>query len=98
MILSTVIFGALFVVQPALDHRVIPSLILIPLLVGYGQALRYLAFRRSDEPLWSQILTVAIAPIATLWAFFVLRPIRWYAMATCLRTGWGTRQKVEVTL
>lgn len=98
MLLSTVIFLVLFVVQPIVDRRVIPTLVLIPILVGYGQALRYLTFRRNDEPLWSQLITVALAPIATLWAFFVLRPLRWYAIATCLRTGWGTREEVEVTL
>lgn len=46
----------------------------------------------------SQLATWALAPVAALWAFFVLRPVRWYAMATCLRTGWGTRADVEVTL
>jgi hyaluronan synthase len=98
MVLSTVIFWALFVVQPVVDRRILPSLIAIPILIGYGQALRYLTFRRVDESVRSQLLTVAMAPAATLWAFFVLRPIRWYAMATCLRTGWGTRQDVEVGL
>jgi hypothetical protein len=36
--------------------------------------------------------------VATLWAFFVLRAVRWYGMATCRRTGWGTRRTVEVAL
>lgn len=98
MALSTAIFLALFVVQPAMHHTLMPSLILIPLLVGYGQGLRYLSFSRSDESVWSQLLTFALSPIASLWAFFVLRPIRWYAMATCLKTGWGTRADVEVGL
>jgi hyaluronan synthase len=102
MVLSTVVFGVLFVVRPAIDHRIMPTLILIPVLVGYAQALRYLSFRRSDEPLWSQVLTFLISPVAMLWAFFVLRAVRWYGMATCWSAlekpnSWGTRQNgVEV--
>lgn len=97
MLLATVIFVTLFVVQPVIDREIVPSLLLIPVLIGYGQGLRYLTFRRSDESLSSQLLTFALSPIASLWAFFVLRPIRWYAMVTCMRTGWGTRSDVEVT-
>jgi hypothetical protein len=34
--------------------------------------------------------------VAALLAFTVLRVVRWYGMATCLRTGWGTREEIEV--
>lgn len=95
--LSTVVFGYLFVVQPIAVGSFSPWLLLVPVCVGYAQALRYLSFRRSDESRWSQLATFALAPVATLWMFFVLRPVRWYGMVTCLRTGWGTRKSVEVT-
>lgn len=98
MVISTALFAALFIVQPAVDHDFAFSLLLISMLIGYAQGLRYLTVRRSDEPFASQVATWALAPVAALWAFFVLRPVRWYAMATCLRTGWGTRADVEVTL
>jgi hyaluronan synthase len=99
MALSTVIFSLLFVVWPVASQSFDPTLLLIPVIVGYGQSLRYLSFRRSDERLRSQLLTFALAPVAVLWAFFVLRVVRWYAIATCLRTGWGTRTAgVEVAL
>jgi hyaluronan synthase len=51
---------------------------------------------RSDVRLRGQLVNWLISPVATLWAFFILRPLRWYAAATCLRTGWGTRKVVEV--
>jgi len=98
MVISTVLFFAIFVIQPAMDQRFAASLLLISILIGYAQGLRYLTVRRSDEPLASQLFTWSLAPVAAMWAFFVLRPIRWYAMATCLRTGWGTRTDVEVSL
>lgn len=95
--LSSVVFVYLFVVQPFAVGSFSPWLLFVPICIGYAQALRYLSFRRSDEPRWSQLATFALAPIATLWMYLVLRPVRWYGMVTCLRTGWGTRQTVEVT-
>ncbi|WP_433330085.1 glycosyltransferase [Spirillospora sp. CA-294931] len=97
-LIATVLFVAVFLVQPAIDHQFAASLLLISILIGYAQGLRYLTIRRADESLASQLATWALAPVAAMWAFFVLRPVRWYVMATCLRTGWGTRADVEVSL
>jgi hypothetical protein len=67
-------------------------------LVGYATALKYLLIRRDDEQLASQLGTFLLAPLVFLWSFIVLRPLRLYAIATCLSTGWGTRTGgVEVT-
>jgi hyaluronan synthase len=97
-VLSTIVFATLFVLRPAIDRRLIPSLLVIPVLVGYATALKYLLISRNDEPLSSQLSTFLLAPIAFLWSFLVLRPLRLYAIATCLSTGWGTRAGgVEVT-
>jgi hyaluronan synthase len=97
-VLATVVFATLFVVRPAIDRRLIPSLLVIPVLVGYATALKYLLISRNDEPLSSQLATFLLAPIAFLWSLLVLRPLRLYAIATCLSTGWGTRTGgVEVT-
>jgi hyaluronan synthase len=96
MMVSTFIVLSLFVYYPLTTHHMSPFLLLVPILIGYGQALRYLTFERNDESLGSQLTTFAIAPLMTLWAFFVLRVVRWYGMATCLKTGWGTRSQVEI--
>lgn len=38
-------------------------------------------------------------PAAILLTWTVLRWLRWYGIATCARTGWGTRQNgAEVSL
>lgn len=94
--LSTYIFFYLFFWLPVIDKVLIPYLLLVPLLIGYGQALRYLTVWRSDESVWYRVATFVCAPIPALWSYFVLRWVRWYAMITCLKTGWGTRQDVEV--
>lgn len=96
MIVSLSIFFALFVVNPVITHHILPTLILIPILVGYGQALFYLTIKRSDETLASQLYTFSTAVIASVWAYFGLRIVRWYAILTCTRTGWGTRDSIEV--
>lgn len=96
MTLSTFIFIQLFIAQPIATRHIYPYLVVIPILVGYLQGLRYLTYVRSDQSTMSQVATWLMCPIASMWAFFVLRVVRWYAIATCLRTGWGTRSKVEI--
>ena len=95
MAMATVTFGVFFIYMPAVDPRVIPYLMLIPVLVGYGQATRYFMVQRADTPFRVQFAVYLATPILTFYTFFVLRFLRLYAMATCLKTGWGTREQVE---
>jgi hyaluronan synthase len=59
-------------------------------------SLRVLTIRRSDQSSWDRLALVTVAPVAALWMLLVLRPIRLYGIATCLRQGWVTRKRVEV--
>lgn len=97
MLLSTMLFAFLFVIEPIGKQAFSPLLLLVPVSIGFAQAVRYLSISRSDDPVWSQVLTVLLSPLATLWAFTVLRVVRWYGIATCMKTGWGTRDSVEIT-
>lgn len=97
MLIATVVFTAFFLIDPIVQRQVAPYLIAIPVLVGYGQALRYLTVKRSDESFKSQLLTFSLALITTFWTYFVLRAVRWYSIMTCRRTGWATRETVEVS-
>lgn len=97
MAMSTVLFVLLFVAAPVSAGHVSPWLLLVPVSVGTAQSMRYLVVRRSDQGWASTAATLALAPVAVLWAFFVLRVVRWYGMATCMRTGsWGTRDDIEL--
>lgn len=96
--LATSIFCTLIVVRPAIVRELPWGLYLIPILIAYGQGVRYFIIRRSDQSRWSQLRTYLLTPLTALWVFFVLRVIRWYGMATCTKTGWGTRSQVEVSL
>lgn len=96
MVVSTMLVIVLFVVAPLTGVAIGPHMLLITVCIALAQALRYMTYQRSDVSTADQLLTLATFPVAALWAFFVLRAVRWYGMATCARTGWGTRQDVEV--
>jgi hyaluronan synthase len=93
------LFLTIMVAEPAIHGTWSPRVLVVVVLVGYGRSLRYLTVRRYDEPWWSQLLTWLLAPVVAVWQYTVLRGIWWYGIATCLHTGWGTRQHgVEVAL
>ncbi len=61
------------------------------LVWAYLTGLRILAVHRSDETWAYRIGTLFCYAPAMLWATFVLRPLRFYGIATFLRQGWTTR-------
>lgn len=98
--LSAAVLGWLLVVEPLRYGNLPPaSFLVVPLFIGWAQALRYLGVIRSDERMRQRAVTWCLMPVAVLGAWTVLRVMRWYGMATCARTGWGTRQNgAEVAL
>lgn len=98
--LSTAVLGWLLLVEPLRYGTVPPaSFLIVPFLIGWAQALRYLGIIRSDERIRQRAVTWLLMPLAVVGSWTVLRAMRWYGMATCARTGWGTRQNgAEVTL
>ena len=98
--LSTTVIGWLLVIEPLkYGNRPPASFLLVPVLIGWAQALRYLGVIRSDERIRSRAVPWLLMPAAVLASWTALRAMRWYGMATCARTGWGTRQNgAEVTL
>lgn len=68
------------------------------LVWAYLMALRTLCVHRSDESLAFRLSTALLYPAAMLWSSFVLRPLRFWGIATYQRQGWTTRQGVEIAL
>lgn len=97
-VMTTMLLALILFSQHTLNTEALPYLLLVPIVIGYAQALRYFSVQRTDESIWSQLYTYALTPVAVLWSYFVLRPIRLYAAVTCMRGGWGTRRTVEITL
>ena len=98
-VLITCAFTFIVVLAPVTHAALTPAMLGFTLIVCYMTALRYLTIARSDQSAGWQIRTLLLAPAMLVWTAFVLRPLRLYAIATCRRTGWGTRSgKIEVTL
>lgn len=95
---SSFAFVYLLLVGALTNPSVLPYLILIPVAISYLQSLRYFTISRSDQSSLSRFVNFLLAPISLFWLLTVLRVVKWYGYATCLKTGWGTRQKVEATL
>lgn len=97
--LTTVVLAIVLFAKPTTNTvSVMATLLGVAVLIGYIQALRYLTIRRSDQTFRSQFITFLLAPFCSIWTFFVLRPVKFYAMATCFKSEWGTRKKIEVKL
>ncbi|GAA2108364.1 glycosyltransferase [Streptomyces synnematoformans] len=98
--LASTVIGWLLIADPLMNGRTPPAAMLaVPVLIAWTQGLRYLALVRSDVSAISRTATWLLMPLAAGLAWIVLRPLRWYGMATCARTGWGTRQGgAEVSL
>ena len=86
-VLGCVIFVGVYLYWPTIDHRVLPYTIAIPLVLGYVVNARYLLVKRSDVSTGQTLITFAMAPVMILWCWLICRPIKIYAMLTCLRTG-----------
>jgi hyaluronan synthase len=98
--LSTAVLGWLLIVEPLrYGHTPPATFLLVPFLIGSAQGLRYLGVIRSDERMRHRAVTWLMMPLAVIGSWTVLRAMRWYGVATCARTGWGTRQNgAEVAL
>jgi hyaluronan synthase len=93
--MSNVTFGVYFFYMPVKYPSILPYLLIVPIAVGYALATRYFMVRRVGTPFRTQLLVYLAMPVLALYGFFVLRALRCFAMCTCLKTGWGTRQQVE---
>lgn len=89
--LITIAFFVLMIIMPIMYGTFYGYLLLFSVLICYITAARYLVVGRSDQSLAFQVGTVAFAPLMLLWTAVVLRPLRLFSIATCTRTGWGTR-------
>lgn len=97
-IVTTLLMTWLFIGDPIAD-RYLPA-VPVTSVVGltYLVSLRALLIRRADQSTVRRLVTFAAAPLITIWSMTVLRVLRLWALLTCMESGWGTRQKVEVTV
>lgn len=78
-------------------HRVIWPVLGYLAILSYMRAVRFLLVKRPDQSTASQWLTYALAPLASLFMLYLATALQYVGLATMLKTGWSTRQEVEVT-
>ncbi len=97
---TTIVFLLIIFAQIIdINMGIVLTFLLVSIATNYIQTFRYLSIRRSDESLWYRICTfLFFSPLISFWSFFIFRPVKLYATLTCLKSGWGTREDVEVKL
>ena len=91
--LASVLLPVLAAVTWPSSRLFVEGLVCGMLAWAYVTATRMLAVHRSDEGWWYRLGTLLCYPAAMLWAALVLRPLRFYGMATWKRQGWTTRNQ-----
>lgn len=94
----SVLLPLALVVAPVRAERVPWGMLWWVLVIGVFSQARYLTIRRPDESFWSQLGTFALAPAGSVLAVYLSWVLQYVGLATCLKTGWSTRQTVEVGL
>jgi hyaluronan synthase len=67
-------------------------------VVGYLTTLPYLTVKRPDMRFREQLLNWLLSPLSVLLNFYIGWALRYVGLFTCLKTSWGTRQKIEVAI
>ncbi|MBA2946958.1 glycosyltransferase [Streptomyces himalayensis] len=67
-------------------------------LLSYLRSMRYFTLRRPDQTRLQQLMIFTMAPFSTLLNLYVCTVLQYAGLATFLKTGWSTRQTVEVSL
>lgn len=97
LVLGTVVTVLVLIVRPVMfDRPLVWTLFVVPIVMTYLTSVKHLTIWHSDQSTHQRVLTFAMAPLVLIWAWLILRPLRLYAMATWFKTGWGTREVIEV--
>lgn len=67
-------------------------------LLAYLRSVRYLIVRRPDMTYRQQLAMFAMAPFSSLLNLYLCSGLQYVGLATFLKTGWSTRQTVEVSI
>lgn len=86
------------VISPVITREIAGMFFVWMVFVGYLSSLSYLTVRRPDMSFKEQFFNWALSPLVVVLNFVIGWCLRYVGMFTCLQTGWGTREQVEVEL
>lgn len=67
-------------------------------LLAYARSVRYLVLKRPDQSPSQQLITFLLAPVSSLLHLYLCSVLQYVGLFTFRKTGWSTRQKVEVAM
>lgn len=94
----TVVLPYMLIVLP-LTSREIPWAFFIYVFVAlaYLRNIRFIAIKRTDISLWQQLGIYLLSPLCVLLNTYLCSILQYAGLFTVKKTGWSTREKVEVT-
>lgn len=94
----TIIMPMALVVVPLTSGHFGWAMIPFIILLAYIQSAQYLSVRRPDQTYRSQIGLFLLAPLGSFLNFYIGWALQYVGLFTVAKTGWSTRQDVEVGL
>lgn len=94
----TILMPLALVVVPLTSGRFGWAMLPFIVLLAYIQSAQYLSVRRPDQSYRSQVALFLLAPLGSFLNFYLGWALQYVGLATVGKTGWSTRQSVEVGL
>ena len=96
--LYAVVLPIVLVVSPALNGRFPWAFLLYIAGLSYLRSARTLLIKRPDQTTRSQVINyLVLSPLVTLLNLWICSALQWWGLLTFRRSGWNTRQIVEVS-
>lgn len=94
----TILMPLALVVVPLTSGHFGWAMLAFIVLLAYIQSAQYLSIRRPDQTYRSQVALFLLAPLGSVLNFYIGWLLQYVGLATFAKTGWSTRQSVEVGL
>ena len=99
LLVATYILAYFLLWRPIVESTAPPlEALIVPIVISYVYATRYLTVWRSDMNRREQWLVFLCAPFIAIWQLIFLRPVRFWGAITARHTQWGTREEVEIDM
>lgn len=94
----TILMPLALVVVPLTSGHFGWAMLVFVVMLAYIQSAQYLSIRRPDQSYRSQVALFLLAPLGSVLNFYIGWLLQYVGLATFAKTGWSTRQSVEVGL
>lgn len=97
-LMYTAILPIVIFINPITNQHIPLAFFLYIFGLSYIRNVRYLSYKRPDMTLITQVSIYLLSPLATLLHMYLCSVLQYVGLVTFYKTGWATRNKVEVGL